>query len=381
MKRLCVGVLIVGVSVAADVAAQRGTPSTLDVRAVLKTVAPDLSQRLARFKAVRMPFDGGGTTSASARWSTSWSSPAAISKAWYWRQSRSRQGLALFKALEKVETPLARNLRHYLLINGSRWRPVDRTGRLSARRPMPPGRGFYPATSPAPQVEAYVAAHPDKKAEIYDPYTLVRAGPGDRLDGRLYHDGSSPFVDGAAAALRQAAVSARRSGVCHVPAAAGRRPADRRLLRERHRLARSQYPKFDVIFAPSETISTACWREDAPTAPWSWSAMRPKASNLAMYQQWVPDIQDALPLAADDRPSVRGHVDADGGDGRALSRRRPAHGYQAVADNLPNDPRIHETEGHEEDLLQELHGRARERSHPAAGGQHDGSGTGEAGVG
>src|ERR1700688_2187659 len=36
---------------------------------------------------------------------------------------------------------------------------------------------------------------------------------------------------------------------------------------------------------------------------------------------------------------------ADGGDGQPLPRRRPAHGYQAVADNLPNDPRVHERKG------------------------------------
>jgi hypothetical protein len=59
----------------------------------------------------------------------------------------------------------------------------------------------------------------------------------------------------------------------------------------------------------------------------------------------VPDIQDALPLEAADRPSKQGHrtpmevMDAPfrGGDLR--------HGYQAVADNLPNDPRVHEQKG------------------------------------
>ena len=59
-----------------------------------------------------------------------------------------------------------------------------------------------------------------------------------------------------------------------------------------------------------------------------------ESQKLALYQRWVPDIQDALPLAPADRPSVRGHVtpmevmDAPyrSGDLR--------HGYQAVADNL-----------------------------------------------
>ena len=32
-----------------------------------------------------------------------------------------------------------------------------------------------------------------------------------------------------------------------------------------------------------------------------------ESEKLAVYQQYVPDIQDALPLAAADRPSKRGH--------------------------------------------------------------------------
>ncbi|HET9699043.1 MAG TPA: Zn-dependent hydrolase, partial [Terriglobales bacterium] len=54
---------------------------------------------------------------------------------------------------------------------------------------------------------------------------------------------------------------------------------------------------------------------------------------------------DALPLAPEDRPSKKGHLTPmevmdspyRGGDMR--------HGYQAVADNLPNDPRIHAEKG------------------------------------
>ena len=92
-----------------------------------------------------------------------------------------------------------------------------------------------------------------------------------------------------------------------------------------------------------------------------------ESKKLAMFQNYVPDIQDALPLAAEDRPSKRGLqtpmevMDAPFRAGDLL------HGYQAVADNLPNDPRIHEQKGTQENLLQELHGCARELRDPAAG--------------
>ena len=104
-------------------------------------------------------------------------------------------------------------------------------------------------------------------------------------------------------------------------------------------------PKFDVIFAPYETYlddllgvktsygSAVLIRNDA------------ESRKLEAWQRYIPEIQEALPLPAEDLPSKRGHASpmevADapyrGGDLR--------HGYQAVADNLPNDPRIHEQKG------------------------------------
>src|SRR5215813_134114 len=104
-------------------------------------------------------------------------------------------------------------------------------------------------------------------------------------------------------------------------------------------------PKFDIIFAPYET-----YLDGLLGVKTSWGAAvlirdEQESRNLAMYQKYVPDIQDALPLEAAYRPSKRGHLTPmevmdspfRGGDLR--------HGYQAVADNLPNDPRIHAEKG------------------------------------
>ena len=104
-------------------------------------------------------------------------------------------------------------------------------------------------------------------------------------------------------------------------------------------------PKIDVIFAPYET-----YLDDALGVKTSYGAAvlvrnEPESQKLELYQKYVPDIQDALPLAAEDRPSKRGHLtpmevmDAPFRAGDLL------HGYQAVADNLPNDPRVHQAKG------------------------------------
>src|SRR6201990_1300100 len=64
-----------------------------------------------------------------------------------------------------------------------------------------------------------------------------------------------------------------------------------------------------------------------------------------MFQQYVPQIQDALPLAAEDRPSKQGLETPMEVMDAPFRSADLTHGYQAVADNLPNDPRVHEQKG------------------------------------
>ncbi|HEU4414764.1 MAG TPA: hypothetical protein VFT65_08265 [Candidatus Angelobacter sp.] len=70
-----------------------------------------------------------------------------------------------------------------------------------------------------------------------------------------------------------------------------------------------------------------------------------ESAGLDTFKKYVPDIQDALPLAPEDRPSMQGKstpMEVMDTPFRAGDLR---HGYQAVADNLPNDPRIHQEKG------------------------------------
>ena len=324
-----------------------GTPAAVDVEAALRSAAPDLGQRLARFKPVNMAFDAGSLSDRERQMIDQLVIACRNLESMYWRQS-DPDGLALYKALEKIDTPAAKNVRHYLLINGSRWDLVDENRPFVGTAPMPPGHALYPADLTRAALDAYVAAHPDKKAEIYDDYTIVHeqgTGPNLVLTGRKYHDEFKPFVDGAAGALRKAA-------------ALSDDPAFATFLQLRaDALSTDDYfasdiawldlkdPKFDVIFAPYET-----YLDNLLGVKTSYGAAilirnEAESRNLAKYQQWVPDLQDSLPLAAADRPSVKGHatpMEVMDAPFRAGDLR---HGYQAVADNLPNDARIHEQKG------------------------------------
>ena len=104
-------------------------------------------------------------------------------------------------------------------------------------------------------------------------------------------------------------------------------------------------PKFDVIFAPYET-----YLDDVLGVKTSYGAAvmirnDQESAKLAMFMEHVPEIQEALPLPPEDKPSMKGHstpMEVMDAPFRAGDLR---HGYQAVADNLPNDPRIHQEKG------------------------------------
>ena len=329
------------------VTAQRAErPSTLpavDGAAALRAVVPDLDRRVAQFKTVRMPFDAARLSAREQQLVKELVTACQWLERAYWRQS-DPQGLALYKALEHDNSPAAVNLRRYLVINGSRFDLVDENRPFVGTTPMPPGHALYPVDLTRAAAEAYVAAHPTKKAEIYDPYTVIHRQGAD-LVGRPYHDEFREFMTPASEALRRAA-------------ALSDDPAFAKFLRLRaDALLTDDYyqsdlawldlkdPKFDIIFAPYET-----YLDDLLGVKTSYGAsvlIRDDAESqkVGVYQRWLPDLQEALPLSAADLPSVRGHatpMEVMDAPFRAGDLR---HGYQAVADNLPNDPRIHQEKG------------------------------------
>jgi hypothetical protein len=311
-------------------------------------VAPDLEQKLARFKTVEMPFHSAGLTTREKELVEKLVDASRQLEDIYWRQS-DPQGLKLYLSLANSTDPRDVALRRYLRINGSRFDLIDENKPFVGTAPMPPGRGFYPEGVSREQIEQYVKQHPDKKAEIYSGQTVVRAqgshGNGEWLAGIPYHAAYKEFLEPAAKDLHEAAVLSED-------------PAFAKFLRLRaDALLNDDYfqsdlawldlkdPKFDIIFAPYET-----YLDDLLGVKTSYGTAvlirnEEESKKLDLFKKYVGDIQDALPLSAEDRPSKHGLetpmevMDAPhrGGDLR--------HGYQAVADNLPNDPRVHEQKG------------------------------------
>ncbi len=317
-------------------AAKSGAPADLKV-------VPDLPQRLARFQRVPMPFQTAGLSNREQQLVRKLVEACGYLESIYWRQS-DPDGLTLYQSLATSRNRRDVELRRYLWINASRFDLLDQNQPFVGTEPMPPGRGFYPANLTREQVEEYVTQHPEQKAAIYNQFSIVRWRQG-KMEAVPYHIAFRAFLEPADEALRAAA---RLSDD----------PAFAKFLRLRaDALLSDDYlssdlawlelknPKFDIIFAPYETYMDGLLGVKGSYGAAVMVRNERESKKLELFQQYVPQIQDALPLAAEDRPSKHGLQTPMEVMDTPFRAGDLTHGYQAVADNLPNDPRVHEQKG------------------------------------
>jgi hypothetical protein len=312
-------------------------------------IAPDLSARVAKFKPVHMPFNSQGLSAREIKMVKKLVDASGLLDCIYWRQN-DPEGLKLYLSLASSEDPQEKLLRRYLKINGSRFDLIDNDAPFVGTEPAPPGRGFYNGMT-MNDITAYLKQDPKTKDAVYSPYTVVQPNSPDQSATFStfafvpYHVAFAKFLDPAAKDLRDAA------DLSDDPAFAKflRLRADALLTDDYYPSDIAwldlQNPKFDVVFAPYEVYTDSLLGVKTTYGASVMIRNDAESQKLALYQKYVPDLQESLPLPAADLPSKRGKqspmevVDSPYRSGDL------GHGYQAVADNLPNDPRIHEEKG------------------------------------
>ena len=293
----------------------------VDVAAALKTVAPDLDQRLARFKPVRMPYNSAALSVRERQMIDQLVIALRELENMYWRQS-DPDGLALYNALEGDTTPRAQKLRRYLFINGSRFDLVDNNKPFVGTAPMPPGHALYPADLTRAEIEAYVATNPARKAGALQPLHASSRGQGPAAPT------SPPSGITQVRRIRRARPRPRCGkrrrlsddrGVRELPAPARRRAAHRRLLRQRHRLARSEESEVRRHLRALRDVSRRpARREDVVRRvdPDPQRGREPEARAVSAVRPRHPGRAAARGRGSSVGARPR---DADGSDGRAAS--------------------------------------------------------------
>jgi hypothetical protein len=351
LSRTAISIVLLGLGglgAASQSTTPKKTASTNDAISSKFTVVPDLALRVTKFQRVHMPFNSEGLTAREKKMVSKLVDASGLLDCIYWRQS-DPEGLKLYLSLARSADPQDVLLRRYLKINGGRFELIENQKPFVGTQPIHPGRGFYPSFMTAQMVQNYIAEDPKSKAAFYDPLTIVKVRQlsmdRSKVIGVPYHVEYREFLRPMAKDLREAA------DLSDDPAFTKflRLRADALLTDDFYASDMAwldlQNPKFDISFAPMEVYLDSLLGVKTSYGASVMIRNEEESRKLAIYQKYVPDLQDSLPLAPEDRPSKRGHqtpmevMDAPYRGGDLL------HGYQAVADNLPNDPHIHEQKG------------------------------------
>jgi hypothetical protein len=306
-------------------------------------VAPDLDMILAKWKRVEMPFDSAGLSPRERELVGKLVEASQDLDDIFWRQA-DPQALKVYQSLAGKTDRFSQELRRLLMINGSRFDLLDNNRPFVGPGSLPPGGGLYPRHMTREEVEEYVKAHPDQKDAIYNSTTVIRR-EGDKLVAVPYHEAYKQFLEPAAKALREAAALSDDAAFAKFLRLRADALLDDNYYPSDLAWLDLKNPKFDVIMAPYETYLDGVLGVKGSYGAAVLIRNEEESSKLQVYEEFIPEIQQSLPLASEDKPSLHGHqtpmevMDAPyrGGDLR--------HGYQAVADNLPNDPRIHQEKG------------------------------------
>jgi hypothetical protein len=339
--------LAAGVAAAfAGASAQSAAPPSAQLSITPQQLAADF----AKFKPVKIHFDESHLTDREKQMVAKLVDAAGLLDCIFWRQS-DPEGLKLYVALAGSKNPQDQMIRELLKINGGRFLQIDDDKPFIGTKPAPPGRGFYPPDETREDLEKRISEGLLKRADVYSPYTIEKGcavGTDKQYWGLCfdpYHDAYGDFVNPMAQDLREAADLSDDAAFANFL----RLRADALLTDDYYKSDLAwmdlQNPQFDVIFAPYEVYLDGLLGVKTSYGASIMIRNDAESQKLALFQKYVPDLQESLPLAPADLPSERGKnqpmevVDAIYRAGDLL------HGYQAVADNLPNDPRIHEEKG------------------------------------
>jgi len=297
----------------------------------------DEAERAARWKTVVMPYERAGLSTREQQMVAKLADACRLMDELYWHQS-DLGGWAVYRV---TQSPVLAKL---FGVMGSRWDLADDNFPFLGEEPMPPGHELYPYGLYQEQIDRFAAAHPEMKDALFDEHTVVRGTP-DHLLAVPYHEAYAEWLRPMAADLRAAAELSPDQAFAKFL----RLRADA-LLSDDYYASDIAWldlknPKVDLIFAPYETYLDNLLGVKTSYGGAILIRDQEQSHRLALYQANEAAMQQALPLPVADKPSKQGQATPMEVVDSPLRAGDLRYGYQAVADDLPNDTRIRAGKG------------------------------------
>jgi len=299
----------------------------------------EIAARMEKYALTPMEMDLSGYSDAEQQLLRELLEAAALADEIFWRQT-SHIALPMREEIQAAY-PENHPVREFYMMQAGPYDRLDHDEPFIEGVPArEPGGAFYPEDFTADEFDAWVEAHPEDRDAFLSPYTVIRR-QGDGLVAVPYHEAYPDLVQELAAALRRAADLARNEDFARYL----RLKADA-VLSDEYFDADTAWIKmegnaFDIVIGPFEVYSDELMGIKAAYEASVEIVDQEESEKLEVYKDHLAGMEAALPY--DDRFKPESHsltssftIVRDiyrGGDIRV--------GYQPVAANLPNDPRVH----------------------------------------
>ena len=240
------------------------------------------------------------------------------------------------------------------------WDDLDEFHPFWGSDPLPEGAGFYPADLTRAEFDAYLAAHPDQKAALLDPYTVVRR-EGERLVAVPYSQAYGEFLRPAAALLREAAATTTNPSLKRfLSLRADSFLSDDYYESEMAWMDLKDTP-IEIAIGPYEVYTDRLY--GTKTAFESFVTLRnpEESAALAKYKNYLRDMEANLPIDDRYKNFQRGFESPIAVADRVHGGGDNVPGVQTIAFNLPNDERVREAKGAKKVILANVLGAKYER--------------------
>lgn len=263
-----------------------------------------------------------------------------------YRLQTSKSGIEMRARLKKQDSPSAEKALTLLRRNGMPYDQLQGHARFAGNEPYYGGHEIYPRGMTAEAFDEYFATLDEERQQAFmNPYTVIREDGEGGYRAVPYHVEYAEQVGKIASLLREAADIAENSSFqSYLRQKADALQSDDYFAADSAWIDLSDNP-YEFVVGPFESYADEIKGVKAKYESFVEVVDEEESKKLEIYKKYLPALEDNLPIPDEYKSNVEGLTAKfvivqdihRGGEAAA--------GYQAVAANLPNDPKVHAEKG------------------------------------
>lgn len=240
------------------------------------------------------------------------------------------------------------------------WDEVAELRPFWGTQPMPEGAGFYPADLTREEFDAYLAANPDQREALTNPYTVVERR-GDGFVAVPYSEAYREWLVPAARLLEQAAERTSNPSLKRFLSLRAKSFLSDDYFESEMAWMDLQDTPIEVAIGPYEVYTDRLY--GTKTAFESFVTLRnpEESAALAKYKNYLRTMEENLPIPDEHKNFQRGFESPIAVADQVHGGGDNVPGTQTIAFNLPNDERVREAKGAKKVILANVLGAKYDR--------------------